>query len=297
MHIQSYLNNPNVDLYSFCDLDEAKVKRMGEQYGVTRLYTDEETMLKGALLGAYDDALTPENAGSADIFVLALTPSQMPGVLEKFAPLLAEGALVTDTAGVKRPVMNMMQTFSARFPGLFFCGAHPMAGREFSGVAHSTASLYENASVLLVPLRTPLEKLALLKKMYTDAGAGGAVVTDAVEHDKMIAYTSQLAHVVSSAYVQSESAEKHYGYSAGSFRDMTRVARMNAAMWTELMTDNADFLSREIRALAGRLTSYADALDAGDRAELFGLLEGGNSVKLSVEKDRVKKLHAAQDRD
>lgn len=172
-----------------------------------------------------------------------------------------------------------------------------MAGREFSGVAHSTASLYENASVLLVPLRTPLEKLALLKKMYTDAGAGGAVVTDAAEHDKMIAYTSQLAHVVSSAYVQSESAEKHYGYSAGSFRDMTRVARMNAAMWTELMTDNADFLSREIRALAGRLTSYADALDAGDRAELFGLLEGGNSVKLSVEKDRVKKLHAAQDRD
>ena len=221
----------------------------------------------------------------------------MPGVLEKFAPLLAEGALVTDTAGVKRPVMNMMQTFSARFPGLFFCGAHPMAGREFSGVAHSTASLYENASVLLVPLRTPLEKLALLKKMYTDAGAGGAVVTDAAEHDKMIAYTSQLAHVVSSAYVQSESAEKHYGYSAGSFRDMTRVARMNAAMWTELMTDNADFLSREIRALAGRLTSYADALDAGDRAGLFGLLEGGNSVKLSVEKDRVKKLHAAQDRD
>lgn len=266
-------------------------------YRVLALDRDEETMLKGALLGAYDDALTPENAGSADIFVLALTPSQMPGVLEKFAPLLAEGALVTDTAGVKRPVMNMMQTFSARFPGLFFCGAHPMAGREFSGVAHSTASLYENASVLLVPLRTPLEKLALLKKMYTDAGAGGAVVTDAAEHDKMIAYTSQLAHVVSSAYVQSESAEKHYGYSAGSFRDMTRVARMNAAMWTELMTDNADFLSREIRALAGRLTSYADALDAGDEAELFGLLEGGNSVKLSVEKDRVKKLHAAQDRD
>ena len=258
---------------------------------------DAEAMLKGGMLEAYHEELTDANAGELDVLVMAVLPSAMEGIAERFLPLMKSGATVTDLAGVKRPVVNLMKEWAKRRPDLGFAGGHPMAGREFSGVAHSTASLYENASVLLVPLRTPLEKLALLKKMYTDAGAGGAVVTDAAEHDKMIAYTSQLAHVVSSAYVQSESAEKHYGYSAGSFRDMTRVARMNAAMWTELMTDNADFLSREIRALAGRLTSYADALDAGDRAELFGLLEGGNSVKLSVEKDRVKKLHAAQDRD
>ena len=126
-------------------------------------------------------------------------------------------------------------------------------------------------------------------------GAEGVLVTTAEEHDIMIAYTSQLAHVVSSAYVRAESAEKHYGYSAGSFRDMTRVARMNSAMWTELMGENADNLSREVRALAARLLEYADALDSGDSAALYELLDAGNRTKLSVEKDRIKKTRSVFD--
>ncbi len=264
-------------------------------YKVYAADADEEAMLKGALLNAYDERLTDDNARGLDILVLAVTPSQMRGLFDRFLPLLKEGALVSDVAGVKRPVVALMEEYSAKYPALSFCGAHPMAGREFSGVAHSTASLYENASVLLVPVHTPLEELSALKAMYLAAGAEGVLVTTAEEHDIMIAYTSQLAHVVSSAYVRAESAEKHYGYSAGSFRDMTRVARMNSAMWTELMGENADNLSREVRALAARLLEYADALDSGDSAALYELLDAGNRTKLSVEKDRIKKTRSVFD--
>ena len=266
-------------------------------YKVFALDLDEEAMLKGALLEAYDERLSDDNASLLDILVLAVTPSAMKEALDRFLPLLREGALITDLAGVKRPVVALMEEYRRQFPDISFCGAHPMAGREFSGVAHSTASLYENASVLLVPVHTPIEALAALKAMYIAAGAEGVLVTTAEEHDIMIAYTSQLAHVVSSAYVRSENAEKHYGYSAGSFRDMTRVARMNAGMWTELMSENADNLSVEIRALAARLTEYADALDKGDVDCLYRLLDAGNRTKLSVEKDRVKKTRSVFDGD
>lgn len=267
------------------------------EHKVFALDTDEEAMCKGALLKAYHERLTHDNAKDVDLLVLALLPSAMPAVLEEYLPLMHKGATVTDLAGVKRPVVAMMKEFASRYPDVDFAGGHPMAGREFSGVAHSTAGLYENATVLLVSVSTPLEKLAMLKAIYKQIGAEGVLITTAEEHDRMIAYTSQLAHVVSSAYVKSAAAEKHYGYSAGSFRDMTRVARMNPAMWTELMTDNADCLSGEIRAVAKRLTAYADCLDNKDEKGLFDLLEEGNDIKLSVEKDRLKKLSNALDED
>lgn len=258
---------------------------------------DAEAMLKGGMLEAYHEELTDANAGELDVLVLAVLPSAMEGIAERFLPLMKSGATVTDLAGVKRPVVNLMKEWTKRRPDLGFAGGHPMAGREFSGVAHSTAGLYENSSVLIVPVSAELEQLAALKKMYVAVGAEGVVITDADTHDEMIAYTSQLAHVVSSAYVKSPSADKHYGYSAGSFRDMTRVARMNASMWTELMRENADNLSREVRSMAERLTEYADALDSGDNGALYRLLEAGNEKKLSVEKDRLRKLQNALDGD
>ena len=267
------------------------------EHTVFALDTDREAMLKGALLHAYHEELTEENAKELDVLVLAVVPSAAESILARFLPHLKSGATVTDLAGVKRPVVALMKRLAPTRPDVNFIGGHPMAGREFSGVAHSTAGLYENSSVLIVPVSAELEQLAVLKKMYVAVGAEGVVITDADTHDEMIAYTSQLAHVVSSAYVKSPSADKHYGYSAGSFRDMTRVARMNASMWTELMRENADNLSREVRSMAERLTEYADALDSGDDDALYRLLEAGNEKKLSVEKDRLRKLQNALDGD
>ncbi len=266
-------------------------------YKVYAYDTDDDAMLKGALLSAYDEVLTDKNAKELDILIMAVTPSHMEGVTSLFLPLLKDGALVTDMAGIKRPVIKLMESLASRNPSLSFCGGHPMTGREFSGVSHSSASLYEGASVILVPVDTPIEKLALLKSMYIDVGASGVVIASPEEHDQLIAYTSQLAHVVSSAYIRSDSAEKNYGFSAGSFRDMTRVARMNSSMWTELMLDNADNLSKEIRALASRLNEYADALDNKNKDSLNDLLETGNKKKLSVEKNRARKMHSAFGQD
>ena len=250
------------------------------EHTVFALDTDREAMLKGSLLRAYHEELTEENAKELDVLVLAVVPSAAESILARFLPHLKSGATVTDLAGVKRPVVALMKRLAPTRPDVNFIGGHPMAGREFSGVAHSTAGLYDGASVLLVPVAATLE-------------AEGVVITDAETHDEMIAYTSQLAHIVSSAYVRSASADRHYGYSAGSFRDMTRVARMNAKMWTELMRDNADNLSREVREMAARMTEYADALDSGDDERLYSLLDAGNRTKLAVEKDRQKKLQNA----
>lgn len=263
------------------------------EHTVFALDTDREAMLKGSLLRAYHEELTEENAKELDVLVLAVVPSAAESILARFLPHLKSGATVTDLAGVKRPVVALMKRLAPTRPDVNFIGGHPMAGREFSGVAHSTAGLYDGASVLLVPVAATLEALADLKRLYVSVGAEGVVITDAETHDEMIAYTSQLAHIVSSAYVRSASADRHYGYSAGSFRDMTRVARMNAKMWTELMRDNADNLSREVREMAARMTEYADALDSGDDERLYSLLDAGNRTKLAVEKDRQKKLQNA----
>lgn len=266
-----------------------------EKHKVFAFDIDEESMVKGSLLKAYHERLTHDNAHELDLLILAVLPSAVPALLDEYLPLLKSGATVTDIAGVKRHVVVTMTEYSAKYPDISFVGGHPMAGREFSGVAHSTAGLLENSTVLLVSVKTPLDALARLKEFYKELGAEGVVITTADDHDKMIAYTSQLAHVVSSAYVKSEAASRHYGYSAGSFRDMTRVARMNPAMWTELMSDNADNLIPEIRGIVARLNEYADSLENADKECLYRLLDEGNRMKLSVEKDRQKKLNDALD--
>ena len=157
-----------------------------------------------------------------------------------------------------------------------------MAGREFSGVAHSTAGLYENSSVLLVPVAASLEALAAVKKMYLGVGAEGVVITDADTHDEMIAYTSQLAHIVSGAYVKNPLSARHKGFSAGSFLDMTRVARLNEDMWTELFLDDADYLTTELDELIVHLREYADAIRAHDAQALRALLRDGREKKASA---------------
>ena len=147
-------------------LGRALVKRT--EHTVYASDIDPEAMTKGALLSAYHEELTPDNAGELDMLFLAVVPSVMDGIMQPLLPRLKEGALVSDLAGVKRPVVALMKEWAKVRPDLNFVGGHPMAGREFSGVAHSVAGLYEGASVLLVPVSNTIESLAALKKL----GAG-----------------------------------------------------------------------------------------------------------------------------
>lgn len=248
-------------------------------------------MLDGKLLLAYHYELTEENVGEMDMVFFSLYPEALDDALEKYCPLLKSGCLVCDCCGNKRRVVKKMQDLSKRYPHLDFISTHPMAGREFSGVNHSTATLFDRASMILVPVKADLKRIAALKAYSLEIGFGTVVITTAEKHDEIIAFTSQLAHLVSSSYIKSETAAQFMGFSAGSFRDMTRVARLSPEMWSQLTVDNSDFLVKEIDSIIGSLTEYKNALIDKDKEKMKDLLADGNEKKLASEKMRRSKLN------
>ena len=244
----------------------------------------EEVMRKASLAKAYTEPLTKENAAEADLLVLAIFPRDFEAAAREYLPYLKKGAILSDFCGNKRIVLSAMQALSAERPDLVYVGGHPMAGREYSGVEHSSVRLFDGASMILVPLTEDLFLLSELKKFYLELGFGEVVITTAEKHDEMISYTSQLCHVVSNAFIKSESARKHGGYSAGSYRDLTRVARLNPDMWAPLMTDNRDYLKKELDGLIRALQAYDDALGSGDEEALRALLAEGDKIKREIDK-------------
>lgn len=257
---------------------------------------DPSALERGALLPAYHEVLTEDRAKEVDVLFVCVYPDGVESVLRFYLPLLKKGAVVMDCVGVKREICKTMEGLAKDHPDVAFVGGHPMAGREYSGVEHATYTMFDKATILIVPVHTPIDALVKVKEFFLSIGADGLVVTTAEEHDRIIAYTSQLAHAVSAAYVTTPTAKEHYGFSAGSFRDMTRVARLNPTMWTELFLSNADYLSEEIFSLADRLTAIGTAVRDHDEQKLFSLLLMSNETKLEVEKNRAQKRNEAIDK-
>ena len=246
-------------------------------------------MLDGKLLNAYHHQLDEQNIGDIDLIFFSLYPDSLDTALEQYCPLLKDGALVVDCCGNKRRVVKKMMDLAKAYPKLNFISSHPMAGREFSGVSHSTATLFDKASMILVPVKADIKTIQGLKEFSLSIGFGTVVITDAKEHDRIIAYTSQLAHLVSSSYIKSPTAVQFMGFSAGSFRDMTRVARLSPEMWAQLTVDNADFLVGEIQTIIDNLSQYKNALENSDKDKMIRLLADGNDKKLQSEKMRRSK--------
>lgn len=258
--------------------------------------TDEDTM-DAAMIETVEAVLDDEAIPACDLIILAAYPDACIEWLEEHAEALGAasdtergtGPVVIDTAGVKAAVCARAFEL-AREHGFAFVGAHPMAGTEHSGFAHARANLFEGAPMVLVPpVLDDTGRLLLLDRVHTllaPVGFGTFSVTTPEEHDEVIAYTSQLAHVVSNAYVKSPTAREHHGFSAGSYRDLTRVAHLNPAMWAELMCDDAENLSREIGRIIDALGAYRDALDAGDRERLRALLAEGDRIKRALDDER-----------
>ena len=244
---------------------------------------NETALLQARMVNAIDGELTEESLGQCDVVLIALYPRAAVewalARLDAFKP----GALVIDCCGVKRFVCD--QLFPA-FSGLkaVFMGGHPMAGREHSGFSYAQDDLFENASMILCPAPgTEVETIRRAKEIFLSIGFGRVRFSTPLEHDEMIAFTSQLAHVVSSAYVKTPLAQKHRGFSAGSFKDMTRVARLNEDMWTELFLENDDLLLFQTQDLLDRLTEYRDALRDRDWVRLRALLKAGREIKEGLE--------------
>lgn len=265
------------------------------QAGVRVLAWDpDEDVMVAASMGTVSGELNDETLGECDIIVLACYPEACIEWLEAHAQALADatdteaimGPVVIDTVGIKGIVCERAFNL-ARVNGFYFVGAHPMAGTQFSGYAHSRADLFEGAPLVLVPPAVDdslkLELLSQVREMVRPLGFGKFSVTSAEEHDHVIAFTSQLAHVVSNAYVKSPTAQEHHGFSAGSYRDLTRVAHLNASMWAELMTDNAQYLSQELTYLIDSLAAYRDALEKKDEGQLEELLAEGDRIKRALD--------------
>ena len=242
-----------------------------------------EDTMGAARVETIDGVLDTSTVGECDLILLAVYPGGCIAWLRENAPLVNKDALVIDCAGVKREVCEACLPLAAEY-GFTFVGGHPMAGTQYSGFAHARADLFWGAPMVMVPPRT--DDMALFDAVacaLEPAGFGSLQVSTAEEHDRRIAYTSQLAHVVSSAYVKSPTAQGHQGFSAGSYRDLTRVARLNEDMWTELFFDDADNLLFELDHIIGSLQEYRDALATRDAARMRELLAAGRRAKEAAE--------------
>lgn len=242
-----------------------------------------EVVLKAKLLGAIDGELTDTQIADCDMLICALYPQLTVDFVLKYAPTLKKGAIVLDACGVKRVICKPL-TAAAKMHGFVFYGGHPMAGLHKSGFSYTNVDIFKNASMILVPPDdADIAQLAMLKDLFLSIGFTNIQMTTAEEHDRIIAYTSQLAHIVSNAYVKSPEAQVHSGFSAGSYKDLTRVAELNADMWTELFLENDDNLLREVEEIIANLQAYADALRNRDAETLHALLKAGSDRKQQID--------------
>ena len=249
------------------------------KHEVIGLDRNRSSLLAAKMVGAITDEMNESNIGECDMIFIALYPQATVEFVEMNAGRIKKGAIVTDCGGVKRPICAPCEKL-AQENGFIFIGAHPMAGTQFSGFNSSRGNLFKNATMIVTPKEnTDIRILEKLRNVLNDAGFGAINFTTPEEHDKVIAFTSQLPHVISNAYVKSHTAVKQKGFSAGSYRDLTRVSKLNEKMWSELFFENKDNLINEIDFLVERLSEYSAALKADDREGLVALLKEGTDSK------------------
>ena len=244
---------------------------------------DRSTLSFAELSDAVDGELTKENIGECDIILICVYPQAVIDFLDEMGPYIGKKPVVIDCCGTKRVPMIEGEKIAEKY-GFLYVGGHPMAGTQFSGFKYAKETLFKGAPMVIVPpVYDNIELLEKVKELLEPAGFRKITVTTAEKHDEMIAFTSQLAHVVSNAYIKSPTALAHKGFSAGSYRDMTRVAWLNPNMWAELFLDNKDNLIKEIDILIDSLSAYKEAIEKDDRETLIKLLDDGKKRKEEVD--------------
>ncbi len=232
-----------------------------------------------ALLSEFIDDNLDGKLGECDFVFLAVNADATVEYVKTHATEFAKDSIVIDCCGVKSSICSPCFEIAEK-NGFHFVGGHPMAGTQYSGLKYSNQDMFRGQNMVLVPKRD--EDVSLLQKIkdvLSIAGFGSVSVTTAEKHDQIIAFTSQLAHVVSNAYVKSPNATVHKGFSAGSYKDLTRVAWLNEDMWAKLFLDNAKNISFEIRHLIEELEKYDKAITANDYNALKNLLKEGRECK------------------
>lgn len=254
-----------------------------EGHSVLAAEMDEKILSFAMLCGAVEAPLTQENVGQCDLILLAIYPDGSAGWLEKMGNLIAKDTLVIDCCGVKQQICRRCFPVAEKY-GFTFVGGHPMAGSQFSGFKYSRWDLFAGQPMVLVPPRfDDIELLDRVKQSLEPCHFGSFSVTTAQKHDEMIAFTSQMPHILSNAFIKSPTAKAHKGFSAGSYRDMTRVAWLNPRMWAELFLENREPVLFELDTFIESLIKYRDALASENESALIALLEEGKRRKEEVD--------------
>ena len=254
-----------------------------EGHSVYAAEKDEKMLSFAMLCGAVEGALTDEQIGSCDLILLAIYPEGSAAWLEEKAAFISGDALVIDCCGVKQQICSRCVPVAETY-GFTFVGGHPMAGSQFSGFKYSRANLFAGQPMVLVPPRfDDIELLDRVKQALEPCHFGRFSVTTAKKHDEMIAFTSQMPHILSNAFIKSPTAREHKGFSAGSYRDMTRVAWLNPKMWAELFLENKEPVLFELDTYIDSLVKYRDAIASHDENALIALLEEGKRRKEEVD--------------
>lgn len=237
------------------------------------------SMLAGVVQGQLDD----ETISQCDLILLAIYAGGSAQWLENHASMIKNTTIVIDCCGIKKQICDICFPLAEKY-GFLFVGGHPMAGSHHSGFKYSRSNLFQGAPMVLVPPRfdDPV-LLSTVKTLLAPCGFGSFSVTTAEEHDKMIAFTSQMPHIVSNAYIKSPTATQHKGFSAGSYKDLTRVAWLNPGMWAELFLSNRENVLQELGCYIEHLQQYQSAIEAQDEETLIRLLDEGRRKKEEVD--------------
>lgn len=253
--------------------------------GVTVLGWDKDPSITefAQIAQAIQGPLTDDRLGELDLLLLATYPEAVVEHMTRLAPLLSKETMVIDCAGTKEKVCAGVFPLAEQY-GFPFLGGHPMAGTHYSGFRASRADLFDGAPMVIVPPRfDDIRLLDRAKTLLMPVGFGRISITTAKEHDQRIAFTSQMAHVISNAYIKSPTARQHDGFSAGSYKDLTRVAWLNPAMWAELFLENRENLLFELDTLIASLGQYRKAIEENDFDTLCHLLDEGRRIKEEVD--------------
>ena len=259
---------------SYSDMDEHRVLA----YDI-----DENVMDKAYDMKIIEGKLDSSTIPYCDLILLALYPQASIDYLNANGSLISSNTMVIDCCGVKEYVCSKCFNIARKY-GFTFVGGHPMAGRHFSGLEYSTKTMYNGASMVLVPENlSDQATIERAKKLLSPIQFGTFTICDANRHDAMIAFTSQMAHIVSNAYVKSPTAKNHQGFSAGSYKDLTRVAWLNETMWTELFLENREHLIEELDCFINSLLEYKSAMENNDPDALKTLLAQGKKCKEDID--------------
>lgn len=253
--------------------------------GHTVLVSDkDESMLSFAqLAGVVCGKLDQGNIGQCELILLAIYSDASASWLESNGKYISKNAFVIDCCGIKKDICARCFPVAEEH-GFTFVGGHPMAGSHYSGFKYSRSNLFQGAPMVLVPPR--FDDPVLLEKvidLLAPCGFKSFSVTTAEEHDKMIAFTSQMPHIISNAFIKSPTALSHKGFSAGSYKDLTRVAWLNPQMWAELFLANKENVLSELDFYIESLKAYRSAIDANDFSQLSTLLDEGRKRKEEVD--------------